>query len=133
MTYQLKLLTTAGCSVLLLHRTLLPVQWASLVLLTLGVVLVQVPASALVQGPSTELVQGPAPPARAASDELTGLLAVLVACCSSGFAGVFYEKLVKTSAQPSLVIRYGDKYVLSFIFIYIYIYYIYIYITCNNC
>ena len=34
-----------------------------------------------------------------------GLLAVLTACFSSGFAGVFYEKLVKQSSQPSLVIR----------------------------
>jgi UDP-sugar transporter A1/2/3 len=36
---------------------------------------------------------------------MTGLLAVLTACFSSGFAGVYYEKLVKESSQPSLVIR----------------------------
>jgi UDP-sugar transporter A1/2/3 len=33
------------------------------------------------------------------------LVAVLTACFSSGFAGVYYEKLVKESSQPSLVIR----------------------------
>lgn len=38
-------------------------------------------------------------------DQLTGLGAVLVACFSSGFAGVFYEKLLKSGAQPSIVIR----------------------------
>ena len=36
---------------------------------------------------------------------MAGLVAVLVACCSSGFAGVFYERLVKQSCQPSMVIR----------------------------
>ena len=30
---------------------------------------------------------------------------MLVACFSSGFAGVFFEMLVKTGAQPSVVIR----------------------------
>ena len=38
-------------------------------------------------------------------DQMTGLAAVLVACFSSGFAGVFYEKLLKTGSQPSVVIR----------------------------
>ena len=37
--------------------------------------------------------------------QLIGLIAVLIACFSSGFAGVFFEMLVKTGAQPSVVIR----------------------------
>ena len=37
--------------------------------------------------------------------QVVGLLAVLCACFSSGFAGVFFEMLVKTGAQPSVVIR----------------------------
>ena len=37
--------------------------------------------------------------------QIIGLLAVLCACFSSGFAGVFFEMLVKTGAQPSVVIR----------------------------
>lgn len=37
--------------------------------------------------------------------QLIGLVSVLVACFSSGFAGVFFEMLVKTGAQPSVVIR----------------------------
>jgi len=36
---------------------------------------------------------------------MIGLIAVLCACFSSGFAGVFFEMLVKTGAQPSVVIR----------------------------
>ncbi len=41
----------------------------------------------------------------ATQDQALGLMAVLTACFSSGFAGVYYEKLVKESSQPSLVIR----------------------------
>ena len=36
---------------------------------------------------------------------MIGLAAVLAACCISGFSGVYYERLVKTGAQPSVVIR----------------------------
>ena len=39
------------------------------------------------------------------SQKLIGLLAVLASSLSSGFAGVFYEKLLKESAQPSVIIR----------------------------
>merc|ERR1719234_1296746 len=38
-------------------------------------------------------------------NRLLGFSAVLVACFSSGYAGVFYEKLVKLSSQPSIVVR----------------------------
>ena len=38
-------------------------------------------------------------------DALLGFAAVVTACFSSGFAGVFYERLVKHSNQPSVIIR----------------------------
>ena len=38
--------------------------------------------------------------------DVTGLAAVLCACLISGFVGVFFEKLLKESAQQSVVIRY---------------------------
>merc|ERR1712037_1075402 len=85
-------LTTAGCSVLLLGRRLTQRQWISLLVLVAGVALVQTPAVAV-------------QPSKQHQDSVVGLLAVLVACCSSGFAGVFYERLVKQSCQPSMVIR----------------------------
>ena len=91
-TYQLKILTTAGFSVLLLERRLVSRQWVALVLLMLGVGLVQLPES---QSPHPDLRQ----------NKLTGFTAVLVACFSSGYAGVFYEKLVKQGSQPSVIIR----------------------------
>ena len=91
-TYQLKILTTAGFSVLLLGKKLDPRQWVSLVLLMTGVILVQLPTSS---SSASERQQ----------DQLVGFIAVLTACFSSGFAGVFYEKLVKQSSQPSVIIR----------------------------
>ena len=91
-TYQLKILTTAGFSVLLLQKQLHFTQWFSLILLTVGVALVQIPGAEVLS----------IHPER---NRLTGLISVLVACFSSGFAGVFYEKLLKTSSQPSVIIR----------------------------
>ena len=44
MTYQLKILTTALFSVLILKKQIQPMQWISLVMLTAGVALVQLPA-----------------------------------------------------------------------------------------
>lgn len=92
-TYQMKILTTAGFSVLLLGRTLMMRQWISLLLLVVGVVLVQIPQ--IDNEPSSGDPQ----------DSLLGFIAVVVASFSSGFAGVFYERLVKQSSQPSIVIR----------------------------
>ena len=43
-------------------------------------------------------------------------MAVLVACFSSGFAGVFFEMLVKTGAQPSVVIRNLQLGIFSLVF-----------------
>ena len=91
-TYQLKILTTAGFSVLLLERQLVRRQWLALLLLMVGVAMVQIPET---QSDHSDQQQ----------DKLTGFMAVLVACFSSGYAGVFYEKLVKSSSQPSVIIR----------------------------
>jgi drug/metabolite transporter (DMT)-like permease len=40
-----------------------------------------------------------------AVNQLTGMFAVLASSFSSGFAGVFYEKLLKEGSQPSVIIR----------------------------
>ncbi|CAD6194388.1 unnamed protein product [Caenorhabditis auriculariae] len=79
-TYQLKILTTAFFSVVLLSKSL-------------NLALVQMPSD-----DSKKTVE------HDSSDSLLGLGAVLLACFSSGFAGVYFEKILKGS-QVSLWIR----------------------------
>ena len=117
MTYQLKILTTALFSVLLLKKQILSVQWVALLILTIGVALVQMPSVSTVVEDKSELdakqnlsSQNAQIPQETVTDnehekQMVGLIAVLTACFSSGFAGVFFEMLVKTGAQPSVVIR----------------------------
>ncbi|XP_076352932.1 UDP-N-acetylglucosamine transporter-like isoform X3 [Tachypleus tridentatus] len=93
-TYQLKILTTALFSVTMLHKHLEVQQWFSLVLLMAGVTLVQWPEEA---SSSTNVDHD-------MTSQFIGLLAVLAACLSSGFSGVYFEKLVKETPQ-SLWIR----------------------------
>jgi len=85
--YQLKILSTALLSVVMLKRTLSGMQWAALLLLTAGVatvVLSQISSPAQVSG-------------RSETDVMKGLVAVLLACVTSGLAGVYFEKLLKGS------------------------------------
>ncbi|XP_020632747.1 UDP-N-acetylglucosamine transporter-like [Orbicella faveolata] len=87
-TYQLKILTTALFSVCMLHKKLGMLKWVSLLLLMFGVTLVQWHPDAVKETASKE---------RSASEQFIGLVAVLTACCSSGFAGVYFEKILKGS------------------------------------
>uniref|UniRef100_G3PFY1 Solute carrier family 35 member A3a n=1 Tax=Gasterosteus aculeatus aculeatus TaxID=481459 RepID=G3PFY1_GASAC len=89
-TYQLKILTTALFSVSMLGRRLGVYQWLSLLVLMAGVALVQWPSE------SAAAPEKDAPPP---GSQLVGVAAVLVACCSSGFAGVYFEKILKESKQ----------------------------------
>lgn len=87
-TYQLKILTTALFSVTLLSRKLNSLKWISLLLLTVGVALVQMPAD---KKPSSS----DADSGLLKSDRVLGFLAIIAACFSSGFAGVYFEKILK--------------------------------------
>lgn len=86
-TYQLKILTTALFSVTMLSRKLNSLKWISLLLLTVGVALVQMPADKKGSSDSESGFMH--------SDRVLGFLAVLAACFSSGFAGVYFEKILK--------------------------------------
>ncbi|XP_068604615.1 solute carrier family 35 member A3b [Brachionichthys hirsutus] len=88
-TYQLKILTTALFSVSMLGKTLSLNQWFSLLLLMSGVTLVQWPAES--EGDSQQTV--------GRQSQVVGLMAVLMACVSSGFAGVYFEKILKGTKQ----------------------------------
>nr|XP_023015881.1 UDP-galactose/UDP-N-acetylglucosamine transporter srf-3 [Leptinotarsa decemlineata] len=86
-TYQLKILTTAMFSVFILKRELLRTQWFSLLTLIVGVVLVQ-----LAQSDDKQTVTN-----GHEQNHLVGFMAALAACCLSGFAGVYFEKMLKGS------------------------------------
>ncbi|XP_034952392.1 UDP-galactose translocator [Chelonus insularis] len=85
-TYQLKILTTAFFAVVILRKTLIKIQWGALVLLLIGVVLVQMSES----GPT-------AVPSGISQNRLLGVTAALGACFLSGFAGIYFEKILKGS------------------------------------
>ncbi|KAG5183409.1 nucleotide-sugar transporter-domain-containing protein [Tribonema minus] len=92
--YQMKILTTATFSVTLLGHALNAQQWASLCMLVAGVGLVQLTQNSTARssysssgGSSSEFAQ----------NSMMGLAAVAAACVTSGFAGVYFEKVLKAS------------------------------------
>ncbi|XP_068453556.1 UDP-galactose translocator isoform X2 [Clinocottus analis] len=91
-TYQLKILTTALFSVTMLRKTLSRVQWISLLLLFAGVAVVQVEQEGKKKEEASSSVEG------SSQNYTVGLLAVVVSCLSSGFAGVYFEKILKGSS-----------------------------------
>ena len=92
---QLKILTTAIFSVVLLRKQLGGQQWASLCVLVAGVGLVQTAGGSSESSSADEDGQG---------NQFVGLLAILAACCSSGLAGVYFEKVLK-GAKVSIWMR----------------------------
>lgn len=89
-TYQLKVLTTALFSVFMLNKKLSTKQWVSLFMLFAGIALVQLQPSML-QSKKTAEVSGQSP--------LIGFSAVLFSSLCSGFAGVYFEKILKGNGK----------------------------------
>ncbi|CAL4114900.1 unnamed protein product, partial [Meganyctiphanes norvegica] len=139
-TYQLKILTTAIFSWVILGKRLRILHWLSLCFLMLGVSLVQVDApkgitsrlnilpavdAALVDGDAAAVVEEvdamPNPDLQGSHPHtevswLLGVMAVCVSCVSSGFSGVYFERLVKQGPQTSLVIRNIQLGIFSIVF-----------------
>lgn len=84
-TYQLKILTTAMFAVVMLRKKLLSTQWGSLLILVCGVAAVQ-----LSQGGENRVIS-------VEQNRTLGFAAALGACVLSGFAGIYFEKMLKTS------------------------------------
>lgn len=84
-TYQLKILTTAMFAVVILRKKLLKNQWAALVFLVGGIILVQLANGT--ESKSSANTEG--------QNKFLGLMAALGACFLSGFAGVYFEKILK--------------------------------------
>ncbi|KAG9511380.1 UDP-galactose translocator, partial [Fragariocoptes setiger] len=117
-TYQLKILTTAVFSVFMLGKRLSGLQWIALLLLFIGVAIVEVVIVGPVASKSglmnshaisnqTNVEHPPEdqPDGDRHENPLIGFLALIAASCLSGFAGVYFEKILKSTAQVSLWIR----------------------------
>lgn len=81
--YQMKIITTAMFSVLLLAKRLQSHQWISILALAVGVALVQL----------SQLSSS----GQEKSNSVAGLISVLLGCLTSGFAGVYFEMVLKSS------------------------------------
>lgn len=92
-TNQLKILTTALFSVAMMRKRLSRMQWLSLLVLFIGVSAVQLQSVNDMQVRSYVVKRYP----------LIGFVAVVSAAFTSGFAGVYFEKLLKNHEQSLLV------------------------------
>lgn len=88
-------MTTAFFAVLILRRRLLPTQWGALVFLIAGVVLVQLTNGGETPKPTFGMPE---------QNRVVGFTAALSACFLSGFAGIYFEKMLK-GADISVWIR----------------------------
>lgn len=112
-TYQLKILTTAIFSVLMLNKRLNKIQWASLVVLFIGVALIETMKVSDDKSISKHHDNGTIHMDNEANNysldkkerPLLGFIAILIACCLSGLAGVYFEKILKNTSHISLWIR----------------------------
>ncbi|XP_059146428.1 UDP-N-acetylglucosamine transporter-like isoform X2 [Physella acuta] len=118
-TYQLKILTTAVFSVCFLRRQLDVIHWSALILLTAGVAIVQFPRS--IDCPNSD---GQCESGRGeVKNVLVGGASVLVMCVSSGFAGVYTEKILKsTSGAEGMWAKNVQLAFISTVFSFFYVY-----------
>lgn len=101
-TYQMKILTTAAFSVVMLRRRLTSTKWFSLFFLAIGVAIVQIQTSTSAHAPApTNIPVGSAhdsaPLYMHIMSPLKGFGAVTAACFTSGLAGVYFEMVLKNS------------------------------------
>jgi len=100
-TNQMKIFSTALFSVLLLGTRLTALQWLSLVVLFAGICLVQVhPKEAIAK----KLI-GAQEMKEDEQDPVVGFTAVCIASVLSGFAGVYFERILKESSPVSIWTR----------------------------
>jgi len=114
-TYQMKILTTAFFSVLMLRKRLSRTKWAALIMLAVGVGIVQIQStSAPSHGSAVHLSKSlrsdiPTEPPVRVMQPLKGFIAVTLACLTSGLAGVYFEFILKSSSgstpPPDLWVR----------------------------
>lgn len=98
-TYQMKILTTAAFSVMLLGKRLSSAKWLSLFFLALGVAIVQLQttSSTHTDAHGTHAPEKHDHPLVHVMHPLKGFSAVAMACFTSGLAGVYFEMVLKGS------------------------------------
>ena len=87
-SYQMKILTTAAFSVVLLRKKLTPTKWLALLFLAIGVGIVQIQNTGHKSSEDSERDM----------NALKGFMAVVAACFTSGLAGVYFELVLKNSS-----------------------------------
>lgn len=92
-TVQIKILTTALFTVIMLNRSLKFTQWIALFVLFVGVSIIQI-----------QNVKSSGSDVDAQKNALFGLVCVILACVLSGLAGVYFEKILKNS-KTSIWVR----------------------------
>jgi len=96
--YQMKVVTTAGLGVVMLGKTLGPVKWSACFLLAAGIMVVQVSRNAQTTNSHFSLDFNFLD--KMEDDQMKGFVAVILACFTSGFAGVWIQKMLQqTSAS----------------------------------
>lgn len=86
-SYQMKILTTAAFSVVLLRKKLSPTKWLALFFLAVGVGIVQIQSGS---GKGSLTIHSD-------MNAFKGFMAVVAACFTSGLAGVYFEMVLKNS------------------------------------
>ena len=103
-TYQMKILTTAFFSVLMLRKRLSRTKWVALIMLAVGVGIVQIQStSAPAHGTLDKSARSDIPevPSVRVMQPFKGFIAVTLACMTSGLAGVYFEFILKSSSGSS--------------------------------
>lgn len=96
---QLKILTTAGFSVLLLNRTYTTTQWRALLLLIFGCILVVSPSLQTKCSSSTTAATVANEEKEYLMQTIVGILATIVMTLISGFSSAYFEKILKQDAS----------------------------------
>ncbi|XP_027039543.1 CMP-sialic acid transporter-like [Pocillopora damicornis] len=109
-TNQLKILTTAVFSILLLNKQLTKIKWISLVLLAIGVTMVQIDTHT-----SVEAEMSTTSSVKSQQSAFLGFTSVLAASMVSGFAGVYMEKIFKTGKRKLFWISNAQLYTFGII------------------
>lgn len=88
--YQTKIVTTAIFFTIMLAKRLSIKEWCAIVFLAIGVGMVESSQHDILPHHASDII---------------GLFAVFIACLTSGFAGVYYEKVLKSSRSSIWIIN----------------------------